>query len=113
MDRKRAEKILAEYNARRYSEELPPALLRDLAHARILEPGEPVEGQNLSDEPLTPAELLVVRFASYGLNNIETADVTGLAYGTVQSQIKRAMRKLRAKNRTHLVALALREGLID
>ena len=65
------------------------------------------------EAPLTHAELRVVRALSHGRGERGAADVCGIGYETVRSHTLNARRKLRAKNTTHLVGLALREGLID
>jgi DNA-binding NarL/FixJ family response regulator len=50
---------------------------------------------------------------SHGLDHKMTAEILGLSEGTVRSHSKRARFSLNAKDTTHLVALALRQGLID
>jgi len=54
----------------------------------------------------------VLQAISVGLSSIEAADVLGLPHGTVQDRLKACRRVLRAKNTTHAVALAIRQGFI-
>jgi DNA-binding CsgD family transcriptional regulator len=61
---------------------------------------------------LTPVELESVAAASFGLSEDEIGVVLGRPSETVKSQLMSARRVLAAKNTTHLVALALRQGLI-
>jgi PAS domain S-box-containing protein len=62
--------------------------------------------------PLSAREVDVVRCAADGKTTAETARALGIAEETVQTLVKRASRKLGARNRTHLVAVALRLGLL-
>lgn len=62
---------------------------------------------------LSEAELEATRWASHGLTEQMTAEVMGHSLFGVKALLKQARRKLRAKNRAHLVATALRQGLID
>lgn len=60
----------------------------------------------------SPAERLALECVSRGLTTQMTADVLGKSYETVKSQLDTAVYVLRAKNRTHAVAEAIRRGLI-
>ena len=62
---------------------------------------------------LTGKELLAVKLAADGSTVAETARIVGLSSETVKTQLSRARRKLGARNMAHLVALALRAGIID
>jgi DNA-binding CsgD family transcriptional regulator len=93
---------------------IPDKLIRHLRDAPLVDGGAVVdEHSHLVDRDLSPSELLVTRLASHGLNDIEVADVLSLSVYTIKGQMKGAMRKTRSKNRTHLVANALRTGLIN
>ena len=60
-----------------------------------------------------PRELEVLRYASHGLTEYESADAMGVSAGTVNGYMQQVRRELRAKTWTHAVAIALRLGLID
>lgn len=61
---------------------------------------------------LTPGQTRVVEALSHGLGYSGAAEVLGMSEHTVQTHVKRAMRSMRAKNQAHLVAEALRHGMI-
>jgi DNA-binding CsgD family transcriptional regulator len=81
-------------------EQVPLVDVRHLEHVR--------EDRNAP----TLAELTVLRCAAVGLYDSDTADLLGLSLYTVKKQMMSARYRLRAKNRTHAVALAIRQGLI-
>lgn len=60
----------------------------------------------------SPAELRALECVSRGLTAQMTADVLGKARNTVEKQLATAVYVLRAKNRTHAVAEAIRRDLI-
>ena len=62
---------------------------------------------------LSEGELLCLRLASFGKTSEEIADASSYTPDTVNSYIKAATRKLRANNRAHGIAEALRRGLIS
>ncbi len=70
-------------------------------------------GRVVGPDSLTEGELRIVRAISYGLGDQGTADLYGIGYETVRSHVVNARRKVAAKNVAHLVAIALREGLIE
>ncbi len=55
---------------------------------------------------------MVLRCASYGMRRLETAALMGITAETVKGYNLLGRRKLRAKNTTHAVALAIRQGLL-
>lgn len=61
---------------------------------------------------LSPRELEVVELAAAGLTRREMAKVMFVGESTVKTHLEAAARKLAARNRTHLVALAYRTGLL-
>ena len=61
---------------------------------------------------LTPRELAVLRLVSTGVQHGDVAQALGLGEETVRSHLKKAQTKLGARNRTHAIAEALRQGLI-
>jgi DNA-binding NarL/FixJ family response regulator len=68
--------------------------------------------EHLGDEELTRRELQVLRFICDGYRNKEIADHLAVAETTVSFHIKNLVDKLRAKDRTHAVTIAVRRGLI-
>ena len=88
---------------------------RDAALLRCLEDVYRAEG--LRPAPpratgVTAAELRALEAFSHGLGRTGTADALGVTLETVKTLTVRARRKLRAKDTTHAVAIALRRGLI-
>ena len=63
--------------------------------------------------PLSPREREVLTWAARGKLASETAQILGIAARTVDKHTQAAFRKLGAVNRTHAVAIALRERLIE
>ena len=63
-------------------------------------------------DDLSPTELRCIEAASVGMDSAEGAVLLGVGVETYKSHLKRARRKMRAKNTTHAVALAFRAGLI-
>lgn len=62
---------------------------------------------------LTQRETEVVKWTSEGKTSSEIAIILGLSEHTVNSHISAAARKLDAVNRVHMVAIALRAGLVS
>jgi DNA-binding CsgD family transcriptional regulator len=60
----------------------------------------------------TPRELAVVRLVSLGVSNNDIARQLGIGEETVRSHLKKAQLKLRARNRAHAAAEAIRQQLI-
>jgi DNA-binding CsgD family transcriptional regulator len=61
---------------------------------------------------LSKRELSVLRLISYGQSNAEAAAYLKIGPETVKHHIRRAMRKLKARDRTEAVASAIRQGLM-
>ena len=61
---------------------------------------------------LTPREREVLGWVAQGKTTREISEVLGIASRTVDEHVKAAGRKLDAANRTHAVAIALRERII-
>jgi DNA-binding CsgD family transcriptional regulator len=57
-------------------------------------------------------ELDTLRASSHGLVGQEVAALLGIGEESVKSYLTSARRKLRAKNTTHAVALAIRAGIL-
>jgi DNA-binding CsgD family transcriptional regulator len=61
---------------------------------------------------LTPREREVLGWVALGKSTREISEILGIASRTVDEHVKAAGRKLDAANRTHAVAIALRERII-
>ncbi len=62
---------------------------------------------------LTSRETDVLRFISHGMTVGMAAEMMGIKEHTARSHVLKARMKLRAKTKTHAVAIAIREGIID
>jgi DNA-binding CsgD family transcriptional regulator len=62
---------------------------------------------------LSEHELSILRLISYGQSNAEAAAHLKIGAETVKHHLKRAMRKLKARDRAQAVAPAIREGLMS
>ncbi len=93
---------------------VPERLLHDLAKTPVLSEqqiGRNAKGSHQGD--LTPPELEVVKLLSHGYSSEMIAEQLLKGSGTIKTQIKSAKASLNAKTREHLVAIALRRGLIS
>lgn len=66
-----------------------------------------------TDDDLTLREVEVLRQVASGSANKITADKLGISDETVKAHMKKIMSKLRASDRTHAVAIALKRGIIE
>jgi LuxR family quorum sensing-dependent transcriptional regulator len=64
-------------------------------------------------QPLTPREREVLRWVARGKSSSNIAELLGISSRTVNEHVTSSVRKLNANNRTHAVALALRERIIE
>jgi DNA-binding NarL/FixJ family response regulator len=89
------------------------ALRQAARGARVVDPA--LLGSLVDTDPgnLTPRELDVLAAVSRGLTNRQAAGVLGTRESTVKTLLARAMAKMDASDRTHAVALGLRQGLIS
>ena len=69
--------------------------------------------EHATDDPLTPAELRVLRLIAEGKANKEIAAGLRLSEETVKGQVSKILSKLGASDRTHAVVIGLRRGIID
>src|SRR5215813_10691256 len=79
---------------------VPPAVAAQLA-------------EHMSDEDLTAREVEVLRKVAEGNRNRDIAELLFISEETVKVHIKHIMDKLRAKDRTQAVAIAVRRGIIE
>lgn len=59
---------------------------------------------------MSPALRYTLILLGRGLSNRQIADAAGVSYATVQDRVKRLLAQYGARNRTHLVAIAIRKG---
>ena len=65
------------------------------------------------ERKLTPQQLLVLQYFSRGLKtNTEVGEAMGISMWTVDSHLRLARKRLRAKTTTHACCEAIRKGLI-
>jgi DNA-binding NarL/FixJ family response regulator len=65
------------------------------------------------DQPLSEREREILQLLAEGFHTEEVARRIGLSVETVKSDTKRVISKLQADTRTHAVAIALRQAIID
>jgi DNA-binding NarL/FixJ family response regulator len=65
------------------------------------------------EQPLSEREREILQLLAEGYHTEEIARRIGLSVETVKSDTKRVIAKLQADTRTHAVAIALRQSLID
>jgi DNA-binding NarL/FixJ family response regulator len=66
-----------------------------------------------SDQPLSEREREILQLLAEGFHTEEVARRIGLSVETVKSDTKRVIAKLQADTRTHAVAIALRQAIIE
>jgi DNA-binding NarL/FixJ family response regulator len=69
--------------------------------------------EHMSDEPLTPREVDVLRHLAGGNRNRDIATRLSISEETVKVHVKHLMEKLGASDRTQAVAIAVRRGIIQ
>ena len=69
--------------------------------------------QHVSDETLTPAEVVVLRLIAAGNTNKQIADQLGVTEDTVKGRVKSILAKLDANDRTHAAIIGLKRGIIE
>jgi DNA-binding CsgD family transcriptional regulator len=62
---------------------------------------------------LTPREIAVIRFLSWGKTYRQIAQALGLSAETVRTHLKKAKEKLGARSQAHIVAQAMRQRVIS
>jgi DNA-binding NarL/FixJ family response regulator len=66
----------------------------------------------VGEESLTRREIEVLQHVSGGNRNREIGETLGISEDTVKVHLKRIMEKLRARDRTQAIAIAVRRGII-
>ena len=64
-------------------------------------------------EILTPREREILQLLADGMSNADVAAKLFISQETVKSHVRHILAKLEADTRTHAVAIALREAIID
>jgi DNA-binding NarL/FixJ family response regulator len=102
-------------------------LLKNLLHKELLETIRAVYAgkkalspevsheiaSHAADEPLTSAEVAVLRLIAAGNANKQIADQLSITEDTVKGRVKNILYKLGANDRTHAVMIGLKRGIID
>ena len=92
------------------AEELSKAVWAALEQERFVDPAVPPSG---SRGKLTRRQREILQLLADGGSTVAAARELGLSEETVKTHTKNVLARLGAKNRTHAVAIALRESLID
>jgi DNA-binding NarL/FixJ family response regulator len=71
------------------------------------------EGSATAEQSLSEREREILQLLAEGYHTEEVARRIGLSVETVKSDTKRVISKLQADSRTHAVAIALRQAIID
>ena len=69
--------------------------------------------EHATDDPLTPAELRVLRLIAEGKTNKEIGAQLSVSEETVKGQVKSILSKLGAKDRTHAAMIGLARGMFE
>jgi len=69
--------------------------------------------EHMTDEPLTPAEILVLRQIATGSSNKQIADQLSVTEETVKGRVKNILAKLGANDRTHAAMIGVKRGIIE
>ncbi|MEH6702552.1 response regulator transcription factor [Parasphingorhabdus sp.] len=73
-----------------------------------------LQQENLTNGPnLTARETEILEYIAQGLSTKEVAQLIDIAARTIDRHVENIRLKLRAKNRTHMVACAVMEGLLQ
>ena len=69
--------------------------------------------EHAMDDPLTPAEVSVLRLIAAGNANKQIADHLSITEETVKSRVKNILSKLGANDRTHAAMIGFKRGIIE
>lgn len=69
--------------------------------------------EHVTNDPLTPAELVVLKQIAEGNANKEIAAQLSISEEGVKGRVRSILFKLGAKDRTHAVMIGIRRGIID
>jgi DNA-binding NarL/FixJ family response regulator len=94
--------------------ELVDALRKAQSGGRQIVPEVAAEiGRHALDEPLSAREIEVLREVSAGRANKQVAALLDLSEETVKTHMRNILAKLKARDRTHAVMIALQRGIIS
>lgn len=102
-------------------------LLKNLLHKELLETIRAVHAgkksispeashglaEHATDDPLTPAEITVLRLIAAGNANKQIADQLSVSEETVKGRVKNILSKLGANDRTQAAMIGLKRGIIE
>ena len=69
--------------------------------------------EHATDDPLTPAELRVLRLIAEGNANKEIAEQLSVSEETVKGQVRNILAKLGARDRTQAATIGVKRGIIE
>jgi DNA-binding NarL/FixJ family response regulator len=69
--------------------------------------------EHMTDDPLTPAEILVLQLIAAGNSNKQIAERLTVTEETVKGRVKNILSKLGANDRTHAAMIGVRRGIIE
>jgi len=69
--------------------------------------------EHATDDPLTPAELRVLRLIAEGNSNKEIAAKLSVSEETVKGQVRNILSKLGANDRTHAAMIGVARGMVE
>jgi DNA-binding NarL/FixJ family response regulator len=69
--------------------------------------------EHVTDEALTPAEVVVLRLIAAGNTNKQIADQLAIMEDTVKGRVKSTLAKLDANDRTHAAFIGPKRGIIE
>jgi DNA-binding NarL/FixJ family response regulator len=69
--------------------------------------------EHATDDPLTPAEVRVLRLIAQGKGNKEIAAQLSLSEETVKGQVRNILSKLGANDRANAAAIGIKRGIIE
>ncbi len=105
--------------------QLPEGLLRRAASVEVhagaarpevisvdVPPAEPAPASTVKTARLTGREAEVLRLVADGLDTAEVAEELAYSESTIKGVLAKLMTRLEARNRCHVVAIVLRDGLI-
>jgi two-component system, NarL family, response regulator DesR len=92
------------------SGQLVDAIRRVAAGEKVIDPRLAVAALEISDNPLSPREVEVLRRFAGGAGPAEIAAAMFLSYGTVRNYLASAVTKLDARNRVDAVRIAAEAG---
>ena len=68
--------------------------------------------EHMTDESLTPAEILVLKLIATGSSNKQIADQLSVTEETIKGRVKNILSKLGANDRTHAAMIGVKRGII-